>query len=106
MKFVAYNIETGKALRVKGNGVGVWKDAHYSTKGAATRAANKANKEAGKTVAASASWEEFTNGISPIHENGKVKMVPVKNIMTGETVMEAADTPYYLSVASESYWSA
>lgn len=29
----------------------------------------------------------------------------VKSLMTGEDVVESVNTPYYLSVASESYWS-
>jgi hypothetical protein len=31
--------------------------------------------------------------------------IMVQNLMTGEMVEEAADTPYYCSVSSESYWS-
>ncbi len=34
------------------------------------------------------------------------KMVPVKNMMSGKTVMESVNTPNYLSVSSEAYWSA
>lgn len=30
----------------------------------------------------------------------------VRNLMSGEEVRERYDTPYYLSVGSESYWSA
>lgn len=30
--------------------------------------------------------------------------VPVKNLMTGEIVMEKLTTPYYCSVSSETYW--
>lgn len=31
--------------------------------------------------------------------------IMVRNLMTGAMVEEAADTPYYCSVSSESYWS-
>ena len=32
--------------------------------------------------------------------------IETMNAMTGKTVRERYDTPYYLSVGSESYWSA
>jgi hypothetical protein len=35
----------------------------------------------------------------------QVPMVEVMNLMTGQTVLEHADTPWHCSVASESYWS-
>lgn len=35
----------------------------------------------------------------------QVPMVEVTNLMTGQKVMERADTPWHCSVASESYWS-
>lgn len=38
-------------------------------------------------------------------EQNVVVMRKVRNIMTGEMVDERSDTPYYLSVASETYWS-
>jgi len=31
--------------------------------------------------------------------------IMVRNLMSGAMVEEAADTPYYCSVSSESYWS-
>jgi len=34
-----------------------------------------------------------------------VFMRKVKNLMTGEMVDERSDTPYYMSVSSETYWS-
>ena len=36
----------------------------------------------------------------------QVPMVERVNLMTGKTYMERADTPYYCSPSSESYWSA
>ena len=36
----------------------------------------------------------------------QVPMVERVNLMTGKTYMERADTPYYFSPSSESYWSA
>lgn len=38
-------------------------------------------------------------------EMGQIK-VPVQNLMSGQMVLEAIDTPWCCSVASESYWSA
>lgn len=35
----------------------------------------------------------------------QVPMKQVTNLMTGEQVLERADTPWHCSVASESYWS-
>lgn len=35
----------------------------------------------------------------------QVPMREVRNLMTGQLVMERADTPWSCSVASESYWS-
>lgn len=35
----------------------------------------------------------------------QVPMREVTNLMTGEKVLERADTPWHCSVASESYWS-
>ena len=35
----------------------------------------------------------------------QVPMREVTNLMTGEKVLERADTPWHCSVSSESYWS-
>lgn len=46
-------------------------------------------------------------GIASIEDFRKIeKKVLVKNLLSGELVEESVNTPNYLSVASESYWSA
>jgi hypothetical protein len=32
--------------------------------------------------------------------------IPVRNLMSGKETLESISTPYYMSVGSESYWSA
>lgn len=45
-------------------------------------------------------------GIASVEDFRKIeKTVMVKNMMTGKEVEESVNTPGYLSVASESYWS-
>ena len=39
-----------------------------------------------------------------VEELNNIK-VPVKNLMTGDMVLESLTTPYYCSVSSETYWS-
>lgn len=88
MGYVAYNTTT--TIKLTGR---TYKSA-AAAKSAITRAAKK-----GSVVAADyavADTEAFYNGIE--------KMVERKNALTGQTYMEAANTPRSCSPSSELYW--
>jgi hypothetical protein len=71
----------------------------YATKHGAQAACRKLNARDGLTSA-------NPYKASPAHEyvaSSRAKLV--RNIMSGEWVMESTGTPYSCSVASESYWS-
>jgi len=81
------------------------KSAHFhkgfNTESGAKRSTSCANRNtAGVTAYAYTTSDNYWSNI-----NGPVKMVERTNLMTGKKFMEAEDTPYFCSPASETYWS-
>ena len=93
--FVLVNVETGKQYRKPGN----FCDQAYNTE----RGAKIALAKLKKITMSPDSWTFMT--LEAYREAYPVKMVPVKNLMTGVVVMEAEDTPRCCSVGSELYWT-
>jgi len=86
MSFIVYRITNHAANSI------------FVSKASATRKLNHLNKhgpEAGQ-------WRMTT---CADFQDSVVFLREVKNLMTGQMVMERSDTPYYCSVASEAYWS-
>lgn len=92
--FVIMNAETTKLYR-KPRHLG---PALYPSERGARIAASRMNTEAGKTLWVALSNKEYL-------EMHPVKMVQRVNLVSGETYMEAEDTPLCCSPASETYWS-
>lgn len=91
MAYVVYNVETTKLL--------AGRRAHRTeraAKMALTRAVNAGMAE--REDFAIAEHNKFYSEIE--------KTRTVRSVMTGEMVEEPVNTPYHLSVGSESYWSA
>jgi hypothetical protein len=80
--YVVYNLATETLVK------------EYPTKKGATRLANKINKDGYAVTVMSREKYDLI---------GKTKMV--KNLMTGEMIEIAADTPIYCDPSSETYWS-
>lgn len=90
MAYVVYELDTTLTIREPYIGT-----KHFKT----VAAAKAARTRAGFTAA--------THGIAESNdffENIEKKRI-VKNLLTGDEVEERVNTPNYLSVASESYWS-
>lgn len=103
-RYVVYLIESGQAIRKNPTKMEL---AVYEAKAPATRLANKVNKRSGyeQDTVAVCTVDEYTHGICPDYEDGKIKMVERVNLMTGKKYMEPVNTPSYCSPASESYWT-
>lgn len=93
MSYVIYNKETTKTVRARAYG-----KEYYKTESAAKAGLTRLAK-AGKIVAEDHAVIE-SNALGAIE-----KKHYVTNLMTGEKVLESVNTPYYLSVGSETYWS-
>ena len=72
--------------------------AAYPTERGAKIACTKLNAKLNKKIYTAMSFEAF-------REEFPVKMVERTNLMSGKKFMEAEDTPYFCSPASETYWS-
>jgi len=70
----------------------------YPTERGAKIACTKLNAKLNKKIYTVMSFEAF-------REEFPVKMVERTNLMSGKKFMEAEDTPYFCSPASETYWS-
>ena len=105
MKFTVYNIATTEVLRVNTPYANMMKDAIYDSMEPATRAMNKANKEAGKTLFAVCNSDEWSSVSNNYDSDGNIKMVERVNLMSGKKFMEPINTPNSCSAASETYWS-
>ena len=93
MSYVIVNVGDQKAYR-KNYSVTV-----YPTERGAKIACTKLNKNHyGNTM----QWVVMSH---EVYANRPVKMVERTNLMSGQTFMEAEDTPYFCSPSSESYWS-
>ena len=93
--FVIVNLNNGKQYRKPGHSF----SAMYESERGAKIARTKLLKIAGDP----AQWEVMS--LDAYKEAYPVKMVPVRNLMSGEIVMEAEDTPRCCSVGSELYWT-
>jgi hypothetical protein len=93
MAYVVYNKETTKTIRAKAYG-----KEYYATEAAAkaflTRMAKMGYRKEDFAVA---EISDFRANIEK-YEN-------VTNLMSGKPVRQSVNTPYYCSVASETYWS-
>ena len=94
--FVAFHKDTTKVLRVIRRGY--WDDAIYETKGACTRAINKA-AEQGRIKAEDYVVEPYGNF------KQEEKMMTVKSLMTGADVTIPVNTPRCCDPSTETYWS-
>jgi len=71
----------------------------YETERGAKTACTKLNKKYGDI----GRW--FVMPLAEFKEKFPVKMVMVRNLMSGEMVEQAEDTPLCCDVSSETYWS-
>jgi phosphoserine aminotransferase len=92
MGYVVYNTETTVAVKESYGGV-----KHFKSKGAATRAANKLNREDADYQYAVSETQKFYEEIE--------YTITQKNMMSGAKFEEKVNTPYYCSPSSEAYWS-
>ena len=84
--FIVYHVESTKEFR-----------SNYNTLGGAKRGATALNKQFGADKYAATDRADY--------ETNVVKMVMVKNLMTGKLVEQASNTPHCCDVSSETYWS-
>jgi hypothetical protein len=117
MKYVIYNIHTGKTLSTPARSAGMFVRDYKSesaAKAALTRIDKKGKLGIEKTWNEERKdydvdvWEKTDFAVADYdtyREVFPVKMVERKNLMSGKTYMEAENTPGYLSPASEAYWS-
>lgn len=94
MSYVIYNKETTVTVRAKAYG-----KEYYETEAAAKAGLTRLAK-AGKIVA-----EDHAVAEVGYFRDNIEKYETVTNLMTGEPVRQSVNTPYYCSVASETYWS-
>jgi len=85
-KFVVYHIQSTQSEK------------YYENEGGAKRGRTCLNKKAGAEKYAYASIEDYNNNV--------VKMITVRNLMSGKEVQIPSNTPWSCRVDSESYWSA
>lgn len=98
MAYVVYNIESTKLLRTPSGGVGCYKT-HYASEAAAKSALTRAVKK-GKVVASEYAVAEFNT-----FQNTIEKTETVRNLMTGQPVVQSVNTPRCCDPSSELYWS-
>lgn len=92
MSYVIYNKETtATAYQYK----------TYKTERSAKGALTKAIRNA-KLIGPQDRWAVAES--NDYHQN-IMKMVKVRNLMSGEIVEQSINTPNYMSVGSEAYWS-
>lgn len=72
-------------------------NAQYVREHHARNHAAKLNRKAGQELFAVASYEDYTNNV--------VKMITVRNLMTGEPVQIPSNTPASCDPSRETYWS-
>jgi hypothetical protein len=94
MAYVIYNKQTTQTVRSYAFG-----KEYYETEAAAKAGITRLAKK-GKIVAVDHAVAE----LSYFRDNIE-KYETVRNLMTGELVQQRVNTPYYLSVANETYWS-
>jgi hypothetical protein len=97
MTYIVYskNAETGRVNRIS---------AHETLRGAKiSRAAAQKREDARWGAQSKAAILQIAD--SETYRTEVCGKIMVRNLMSGAMVEEAADTPYYCSVSSESYWS-
>ena len=96
MGYVVYHKESTVLL--------TWKE--YKTRSAAraarTRLLNKIHKESGAVVPNT----DYEIAEADVFYASIEKRVPVENMMSKKVVYEGVNTPNFMSVGSEAYWSA
>ena len=118
--YIVYNIETTRSLFWQSyGGVKLFKT-EGSAKAAITREIKKLDKkndeyEAYKRGEGDQRWmnrpserinrEDYAIAECIEFRNNIEKQEPVANLMNGKVVMESVNTPNFLSVGSETYWS-
>jgi len=96
MSYVVYETATTKLVSTKA----------YKTMAAARAArTRKINKEYARTGCPLLDSAYAVAGTADYYANIE-RQVPVVNMMSGKTVMESVNTPNFMSVGSEAYWSA
>ena len=93
--FVVYDVNTTAIVRRK-----PFYDATFKSMGAAKACKTRLVKE-GKYSADDIEVADYT-----IYNTLIAGTREVKNLMTGQIVRESVNTPNYMSVGSEAYWSA
>ena len=94
--FVLFHVESTKIVRVLRNGY--WQDATFATEGAAKACATRLAKS-GKLVLEDHAVMDTT-------EFAKIeKTEVVRNLMTGQEVVQSVNTPLSCDVSSETYWA-
>lgn len=94
MSYILVNTVKGTAYKKPGHVCTTSYETESGAKGVATRL----NKVHGVGVYKPMTGDEFRAAYP-------VKMVERTNLMSGQTYMEAEDTPNFCSPSSESYWS-
>lgn len=94
--FVLFHVESTKIVRIMRDGF--WQDAIFATAGSAVQAASRLAK-AGNLVLNDHCVMEYTE-FSLIE-----KSVTVRNLMSGEEVLQSVNTPRCLDASSELYWT-
>lgn len=96
MSYILFDTNTTKIVRIVRNGY--WQDARFATMAAAKAGATRLHN-AGKLVTGSYSILEAS-------EFTKIeKTETVINMMSGKPVVQSVNTPNFLDVSSEAYWS-
>lgn len=93
MAYVVYNKETTVTMRAKAYG-----KEYYATEAAAKAFLTRMVKMGYRK-------EDFAVAEIGYFRENIEKYETVTNLMTGEPVRQSVNTPYYCSVASETYWS-
>jgi len=95
MGFVVYNVETTAIVRRK-----PFYDAIFKSQGAAKACKTRLVRDGQYKE------NEIEVADQVIYNTLIAGTRQVKNLMTGEMVTESVNTPNYMSVGSEAYWSA
>jgi len=91
--YVVYNKETTVTMRAKAYG-----KEYYASEAAAKAFLTRMVKKGYRR-------EDFDVAELGYFRENIEKYETVRNLMTGEPVRQSVNTPYYCSVASETYWS-
>ena len=96
MGYVIYEKESTRLLTTKSY------KTESAAKAARTRELNRIHKKTGCPLDST----DYEIAESDVFYTAIERRVPVKNMMSGKIVYEGVNTPNYMSVGSEAYWSA